>query len=237
MGVQVRQMATLSHLQAGPSRNEDVHPHRRELLEFSRSFRRKTVPHQIGQHLPRPHGQEKMPTTDGGSVECAKNRNRPPANSQERATILQHTPVWEMRKSCITATSDFKCPKAESIGSSNIHVSPTRWNYKVTGNSPAYLVRFVVGPLQFNRALCCRSSSSRCLRPHPPAQRSSRREVLLTGGVPLRLPNGGGGVGASSEDFVLGVLCVGRVSLAPCKGRPCPHTNPTPTYKRPGKQP
>ena len=137
-------MATQSHLQAGPSKNEDVHPHRRELLEFSRSFRRKTVPHQIGQHLPRPHGREKMPTTDGGSVECAKNRNRPPANSLELATILQHTPVWEMRKSCITATSDFKCPKAESIGSSNIHVSPTRWNYKVTGTSQA-IFRLVQG--------------------------------------------------------------------------------------------
>jgi hypothetical protein len=62
-------------------------------------------------------------------------------------------------------TSDFNFNKEASIESSSIHVPPTRWIYKVTGNSPAYLVRFVARPLQINRAFRYRSSSSHGLGP------------------------------------------------------------------------
>jgi hypothetical protein len=40
MGVLVRHSATQAHLQVGPFKNENVHPHRQELLEKSRNFRR-----------------------------------------------------------------------------------------------------------------------------------------------------------------------------------------------------
>ena len=87
----------------------------------------------------------------------------PRQKSQERATSPQHT--LKNEGIMYYTTSDFNFNKEASIESSSIHVPPTRGIYKVTGNAPAYLVRFVARPLQINRAFHYQSSLSRCLGP------------------------------------------------------------------------
>ena len=148
------------------------------------------MPHQIGQHFPRPHGREKMPTADGGTVECAKKRKRPPACSQGRATKLLAHPDWGNEEIINYRHFRFQLLKR------SIH---REWQYSCFPYSmelqpdPAhpqqYLGRFSVeSVVQFHRANY-RSSLSRCLRPDPMQQRSSRREVFAWGHVPLRLAN------------------------------------------------
>jgi hypothetical protein len=109
----------------------------------------------------------------------------PRQKSQERATSPQHT--LKNEGIMYYTTSDFNFNKEASIESSSIHVPPTRWIYKVTGNSPAYLVRFVARPLQINRAFHYRSSLSRCLGPPVIPPRSPRRGVGAYAGQPLRV--------------------------------------------------
>ena len=72
MGVQVRQMATLSHLRVGLLKTESVHPHRQELLEFPGASAGKPCHTKLGSMLPALTGEREMLTTDGGSVECAR---------------------------------------------------------------------------------------------------------------------------------------------------------------------
>ncbi len=68
MGVQVRQMATLSHLRVGPLKTESVHPHRQELLEFPGASAGKPCHTKLGSMLPALTGVERsMPNADGGS--------------------------------------------------------------------------------------------------------------------------------------------------------------------------
>ena len=96
----MRPKTTLSTQRAGPFKNENVHPHRQELLAPSTyewemgSFRRQAVPHQIGQHVPRPHGRKEMQTTSGGSVECAREpESTPGIEAKGGRRTFWHTPM------------------------------------------------------------------------------------------------------------------------------------------------
>jgi hypothetical protein len=105
-------------------------------------------------------------------------------------------------------TSDFNFNKEASIESSSIHVPPTRWIYKVTGNAPAYLVRFGARPLQINRAFHYQSSLSRCLGPPLCHREASEGGSMCTASDPLGYKQNVGWLCLFVEGF--GLSCPGK---------------------------